>query len=325
MARRRMIDPEFWLDEGIAKLSPYARLLYIGSWCIADDHAHTFPYRPEWIKAQLFPYETVNVVALIKELSDAKKYIVFISESDNRNYIYVKNFHKHQRIEKPSKQKYPNYTDKSRVIVGEELASGKLPVGEQSGRSSGDTDIPLINIDLGKENSTQSGSSGGVVGDQSESTPAKVKLSKVKLSKEKVSKGNDTVITTDDIKPTITEERRQPLIRELTLLQGVSNYPYDEEIDVPMLEGLKADHPTLNLFKQLDKWKYYLMGSPLKIDNKGHLVSHPRAQIKNWFQKGEEFKEEADEKRNNIVKEGEIRVVDGKEQVLVDGQWRTVT
>lgn len=60
MARNRMLNPEFWLDEEIAKLSPHARLLYMGLWGICDDNYATFPNRVEWIKAQIFPYEIVR-------------------------------------------------------------------------------------------------------------------------------------------------------------------------------------------------------------------------------------------------------------------------
>ena len=60
MARNRMLNPEFWLDEELAKLSPYARLLYMGLWGICDDNYATFPNRPEWVKAQIFPYEKTD-------------------------------------------------------------------------------------------------------------------------------------------------------------------------------------------------------------------------------------------------------------------------
>lgn len=116
MSRRRMIDPEFFLDEDLAKLSPHARLLYIGSWTIADDNTFTFPHRPEWIKAQIFPYENVKITQLLHELVSKEKFIIF-KNGDEKEYIFIKNMHKHQRIEKPSKQKYPAYSENSRGIV----------------------------------------------------------------------------------------------------------------------------------------------------------------------------------------------------------------
>ena len=122
MARRRMIDPEFWLDEKLAKVSPHARLLYIGLWNICDDHHATLPNRPEWIKIQVLPYESVSIPQLLKELSDIKVIVLFTFEGEE--YWYLKNFFKYQKVEKPSRSKYPEYTN-SRVVVGEESVTSR--------------------------------------------------------------------------------------------------------------------------------------------------------------------------------------------------------
>lgn len=127
MPRRRMIDPDFWLDEEVARLSPHARLLYIGLWCICDDHNASFPNRPDWIKAQLFPYESVNIPQLLGELSESGKLLPF--SEDRKEYWFLKNLLKHQRIEKPSKSKYPKYPGDSRKLVGEGL--GTTPAKEK--------------------------------------------------------------------------------------------------------------------------------------------------------------------------------------------------
>ena len=41
MAKIRSIKMEFWLDEKIGSLPPEARLLYIGTWSLADDNGVT--------------------------------------------------------------------------------------------------------------------------------------------------------------------------------------------------------------------------------------------------------------------------------------------
>ena len=107
MARNRMLNPEFWLDEDVAKLSAFSRLLYMGLWGICDDNYATLPDRPEWIKAQVFPYEEINIEQMLKELALSGKIIKF--EVDNKNYWYIKNFFKHQRVDRPSSPKYPKY------------------------------------------------------------------------------------------------------------------------------------------------------------------------------------------------------------------------
>jgi len=136
MARRRMLDPEFFFDEELActENSAYVRLFYQGLWCHCDDNFYTIPRKYGWLKAQIFPYEDIEVEKLWQKLVEMGKILEF--EDEGNLYGYLKNFSKHQRVEKPSISKYPEYP-----------------------------------------------TSRGVVGEESGSPPAKVKLSKVKLSK----------------------------------------------------------------------------------------------------------------------------------------------
>src|SRR3990167_6548248 len=108
MARNRMINPDFFFDEEIVSLTAYARLLYIGLWGICDDNYATFPNKPAWIKAQIFPYESVDIIILLVEIEKIGKIIRFSSE-DQKEYWFIKNFQKHQRVDKPSRPKYPQY------------------------------------------------------------------------------------------------------------------------------------------------------------------------------------------------------------------------
>ena len=117
MARNRMLNPEFWLDEDLAKLSAHARLLYQGLWGICDDNYATLPNRPEWIKAQVFPYEQLDIRLLLGELSVSGNIVLFRFEE--QEYWYIKNFFKHQKVERPSKPKYPKYEAEFKVL-GEE-------------------------------------------------------------------------------------------------------------------------------------------------------------------------------------------------------------
>lgn len=114
MARNRMLNPDFWIDEEISKLSPHARLLYMGLWGICDDNYATLPNRPEWIKVQIFPYENLDIKNLLKELQEIGKIIIFTFE--NKEYWWIKNFLKHQKVEKPSRAKYPEYTPTTQLL-----------------------------------------------------------------------------------------------------------------------------------------------------------------------------------------------------------------
>lgn len=108
MARKRVIDPQFWLDEEISQISAAARLLYIGLWGICDDRNATLPNRPLWIKTQIFPYEIIDIDKLLKELADIGKIILF-KDQDTKDYWYIKNFTKWQKVDHPSDTKYPKY------------------------------------------------------------------------------------------------------------------------------------------------------------------------------------------------------------------------
>lgn len=133
-----MLNPEFWLDEDVAKLSAFSRLLYMGLWGICDDNYATLPDRPEWIKAQVFPYEEINIEQMLKELALSGKIIKF--EVDNKNYWYIKNFFKHQRVDRPSSPKYPKYPlsladDSTSTRSEDKLSKDKLSKDNESSPS----------------------------------------------------------------------------------------------------------------------------------------------------------------------------------------------
>ena len=103
-----MLNPDFWIDEELGTVSPHARLLYMGLWGICDDNFATLPDKPEWIKIQVLPYDSVNTRELLAELEKIGKIVKFTHE--DKPYWWVKNFHKHQKVDHPSRSKYPRYS-----------------------------------------------------------------------------------------------------------------------------------------------------------------------------------------------------------------------
>ena len=89
----------------------------MGLWGICDDNYATFPNKPGWIKAQIFPYESVSADTLLQELDKIGKIIPFISEG--KKFWFLKNFHKYQRVDKPSKPKYPQFSSSTPVLFTE--------------------------------------------------------------------------------------------------------------------------------------------------------------------------------------------------------------
>lgn len=66
--RARNIKPGFFKSEGLASCSLAARLLFIGLWCMADREGR-LEDRPLRIKAEIFPYDNVNIEKLIEEIA----------------------------------------------------------------------------------------------------------------------------------------------------------------------------------------------------------------------------------------------------------------
>lgn len=103
MPRKRMIDPEFWNDEEIGAWSTEARLFYIGLWNFADDEGRLRAH-PKLLRSQIFPYdEKLNIEKLKGEV--AKKILWYTA--DGQEYGFIKNFLKHQRIDRPGKSQIP--------------------------------------------------------------------------------------------------------------------------------------------------------------------------------------------------------------------------
>jgi len=103
MARKRMIDPEFWSDEQVGKWSFQSRLFYIGLWNFADDEGR-FKSNDALLKAQIFPYDKkININRLKQELGNKIQWY----ESEGSQYGFIRNFLKYQKIDHPTESKLP--------------------------------------------------------------------------------------------------------------------------------------------------------------------------------------------------------------------------
>lgn len=93
MPRARNIKPAFFKNEVLAELKPHVRLLFIGLWTLADREGR-LEDRPTRIRAEIFPYETVNINEGLELLNSAgfiQRYSV-----ESSKYIQITNFEKHQ-------------------------------------------------------------------------------------------------------------------------------------------------------------------------------------------------------------------------------------
>lgn len=93
MARIRSVKPEFFTDDDVASLPFEARLLFIGMWTQAD-RAGRLEDRPRRLKAVVFPYDDVDVEAMLEQLVTVG-FIVRYSVQ-GKDFIAIRSFEKHQ-------------------------------------------------------------------------------------------------------------------------------------------------------------------------------------------------------------------------------------
>lgn len=92
--RARNIKPGFYKNEELADCSPWSRLLAPGLWMLADKEGRMYD-RPKRIKAEIFPYDNVEIEQLLEELVRCRHILRY--EVDGRRFIQVLTFSDHQR------------------------------------------------------------------------------------------------------------------------------------------------------------------------------------------------------------------------------------
>lgn len=97
MSRSRNIKPGFFKNEELSELPFEYRILFQGLWCEADREGR-LEDRPKRIKAEIFPYDNVDVDAGLAALA-ARGFVVRY-EADGGRYIQVVAFLKHQNPHK---------------------------------------------------------------------------------------------------------------------------------------------------------------------------------------------------------------------------------
>lgn len=100
MAKIRSIKPSFWEDEKIGSLPVEARLLFIGTWSLADDNG-VLRGSPAYLRSQIYPYDEAVTAA------DVRRWVSALVEGGmlapftykGENYLVVRHFRNHQKID----------------------------------------------------------------------------------------------------------------------------------------------------------------------------------------------------------------------------------
>lgn len=121
MPRIRGLKPDFFKDEYLAELPFEARLLFAGLWCYADKKGR-LEDRPKYLKAEIFPYDKVDIEKLLNLLTNPK-----ISDKPKKSFIrrYIVNDVQYIDIPTFLEHQNPHHTEKESEIPE---FNGYLPV-----------------------------------------------------------------------------------------------------------------------------------------------------------------------------------------------------
>lgn len=170
MARIRSIKPEFFSDVMVAECSSSARLLFVGTWVFADDYGNLDRSALQ-LKMQVFPGDVELDVEKLLDSLMARLLLVEYSVS-GKIYLHIPGFTKHQKIDRPSKPRFPPYADSLRTQRALDYSS--MLKGREGSRVESSVPTSLRSVP---------GSSGGVLEEQ---TPTSLTPVEIPAEPEKV-------------------------------------------------------------------------------------------------------------------------------------------
>lgn len=118
MARIRTIKPEFSQSESMGRISRDARLLFILLWTMCDDQGRTRA-ASRMLASTLFPYDDdafSKIDEWLRELERERCIVRYIV--DGSAYLQVLKWDKHQKIDRPSRSKFPGVADSGDDVFG---------------------------------------------------------------------------------------------------------------------------------------------------------------------------------------------------------------
>lgn len=147
MARIRSIKPDLPHSESMGRVSRDARLLFILLWTLADDSG-TLRGSSRMLASLLFPYDDDAPELIASWLGELlREECIAIYESEGSTYVYVRNWLRHQKIDRPTASKLPQWDGNSRGIESLRESSprkGREGIGEEgSGKEEDSSEPPL--------------------------------------------------------------------------------------------------------------------------------------------------------------------------------------
>ncbi len=133
MARIRYLKPDFFKDEDVGALPFEVRLFFQGLWVLADRDGR-LEDRPMRLKAEIFPYDDVDVSRclswLVKPKGGSGLPFIYRYSVDGQRFIQIVSWSKHQR---------PHGTER-----GSTIPPYNPPNGNGNGKEKVDFGVPLL-------------------------------------------------------------------------------------------------------------------------------------------------------------------------------------
>jgi hypothetical protein len=117
MARIRTIKPEFPHSESMGRISRDARLTFIELWTLADDSGR-LRGNSRMLASLLFPYDDdakdliEGWLGELERENCVRRYLI-----DGASYLEICNWLNHQKIDKPTPSKLPQFDESSRIVA----------------------------------------------------------------------------------------------------------------------------------------------------------------------------------------------------------------
>lgn len=117
MPRIRTIKPEFAHSESMGRVSRDARLLFVLLWTQCDDAGRTRA-ASRMLASLLYPYDEDAAALIDGWLAELEREGCIVRyQVDGDTYLEVAKWLKHQKIDRPSKSKFPDPREGSRVFT----------------------------------------------------------------------------------------------------------------------------------------------------------------------------------------------------------------
>jgi hypothetical protein len=158
--RIRSIKPEFWRSADINALSLEDRLLFIGLWSYVDDNGVGRDELPvivaDLFAGDMFADSRETVARVSRGLSNLfSAGLIDRYSFDGKAYLMISKWEKHQRIDKPAKERFPR-SDGHAPVVRETVATPSRDsrdtlapgTGEQGNRGTEEQSAPAALVSL---------------------------------------------------------------------------------------------------------------------------------------------------------------------------------